>query len=93
MFNVPVIDAKATGARISMLCEEKGISGNELAEYLYQTPQAVSKWKNGKSLPNITNIVALMMLFDKSFEDLVVYKGEDEMSSPSFILKVDFIKL
>lgn len=82
---VPIIDMDATGKKICQLCEERGISGNELAEYLLQTPQAISKWKTGKSLPNLQNIIALMTIFNVEFEEVIVYKGGDEQSSPSLL--------
>lgn len=43
-----------TGAVIRRLREEKGLSQSELAEGLFVSPQAVSKWETGRGLPDIS---------------------------------------
>ena len=44
------IDRKAFGAFISSLRREKGLTQKELAEKLYISDKAVSKWETGGSL-------------------------------------------
>ena len=43
-----MIDMKKVGERIATLRKERGLTGEKLAELLYVSPQAVSKWETGK---------------------------------------------
>ena len=54
------------------------LSQEEVAEKLGVTRQAVAKWENGESLPDIINCEALADLFDVSLNDLVRYDPEQE---------------
>ena len=44
---------------------------NELAETLFVTHQAVSKWENGKSVPSIEILYELTKLFNVSIDFLL----------------------
>lgn len=50
-----------------------GITQNELAEKLFVTDRAVSKWENGVCLPDASNITELCKLLDITINDL--YSG------------------
>lgn len=54
------------------------LSQDEVAEKIGVTRQAVAKWENGDSLPDIINCEALANLFDVSLNDLVRYNPEQE---------------
>lgn len=41
------------GEKITLLRKEKNITQTELAEYLYLTPQTVSRWEVGNGAPEI----------------------------------------
>jgi len=41
------------GEKIRQLRTDRGITQNELAQMLFVSAQAVSKWETGKSIPNI----------------------------------------
>ena len=76
----PIIDVKATGARIRELRKECGFTIREVSEYMgFTTDQAVCKWQRGESLPTVDNLYALSKLYGKSMEDILV--GDDRMSS------------
>jgi AbrB family looped-hinge helix DNA binding protein len=49
------------------------LSQEDVAEKIGVTRQAVAKWENGDSLPDILNCEALADLFDVSLNDLVRY--------------------
>lgn len=53
-----------------------GFSQEEVAEKTGVTRQAVAKWENGDSLPDILNCEALADLFDVSLNDLVRHDPE-----------------
>lgn len=49
----------------------KNLTQEDVAEYLYITPQSVSKWERGESYPDITLLPALANIFETSIDLLV----------------------
>ena len=60
-----------TGAVIRRLREEKGLSQAELAEQLFVSSQAVSKWENGRGLPDISLLEPLGKALGVSVSELL----------------------
>jgi transcriptional regulator with XRE-family HTH domain len=56
---------------ILQLRTKKGFSQEELAEKVYATRQAVSRWENGDTVPNIETLKLLSKLFDVSINTLL----------------------
>ena len=56
---------------IHRLRTEKGLSQDELAEKLFVTRQAVSRWENGETTPNTETLKQLSRLFDVSINTLL----------------------
>ena len=50
---------------------KRGLSQEELAEKLFVTRQAVSRWENGETLPNIDTFKLLSKFFDVSINTLL----------------------
>ena len=50
---------------------KNGLSQEELAEKIYVTRQAVSRWENGETVPNIETLKLLSRLFDVSINTLL----------------------
>lgn len=50
---------------------KKGLSQEELAEKLFVTRQAVSRWETGETIPNIDALKLLSKLFDVSINTLL----------------------
>mgnify|MGYP000869604369 CR=1 FL=1 len=50
---------------------KKGFSQDELAETVFVTRQAVSRWENGETTPNIDTLKLLSKLFDISINTLL----------------------
>jgi len=50
---------------------EKGLSQEELAEKVYVTRQAVSRWENGETIPNTETLKLLSEFFDVSINTLL----------------------
>ena len=50
---------------------EMGLSQDELAEKVFVTRQAVSRWENGETTPNIETLKLLSKLFDVSINTLL----------------------
>ena len=50
---------------------KKGLSQDELAEKIFVTRQAVSRWENGETTPNVETLKLLSKLFDVSINTLL----------------------
>ncbi|MBE5785223.1 MAG: helix-turn-helix domain-containing protein [Clostridiales bacterium] len=50
---------------------KKGLSQDELAEKVFVTRQAVSRWENGETVPNTETLKQLSKLFDVSINTLL----------------------
>jgi len=57
--------------KLKDLRKTKNMSQEQLAEKLYVSRQAITKWENGTGLPDIENIVAIGALFNTSLDDLL----------------------
>ncbi|MDO4757104.1 MAG: zinc ribbon domain-containing protein, partial [Parabacteroides sp.] len=53
------------------LRNKAGLSQDELAEKLYVTRQAVSRWENGETIPNTDTLKLLSKFFDVSINTLL----------------------
>lgn len=66
--------------KIKELRKQRNISQNELAKHLGVSFQAVSKWENGQTAPDLTLIPALAYFFKISIDELFEYSAyEREM--------------
>lgn len=50
---------------------KNGLSQDELAEKIYVTRQAVSRWENGETVPNTETLKLLSKMFDVSINTLL----------------------
>ena len=64
-------EIKFLGENLYKFRKEKGISQEELANKINVSRQAVYKWETGERIPDITNLNALCMEFDKKIEDFL----------------------
>ena len=56
---------------IQALRTKRGLSQNELAEQVHVTRQAVSRWENGETTPNIDTLKLLSKVLDASINTLL----------------------
>ena len=56
---------------LHQLRTQKGLSQDELAEQVFVTRQAVSRWENGETTPNVETLKLLSKLFDVSINTLL----------------------
>lgn len=66
-----MLDNKTFGNFIREKRIEKGLKQRELADLLYVTESAVSKWENGKSYPDITMIPNLCKVLGVTEKELI----------------------
>jgi transcriptional regulator with XRE-family HTH domain len=88
----PVLDTKATGARIKELRLEHHLKVEDVARFMgFESDQAVYKWQRGDSLPTVDNLYALSKLFETSVDDILRGREEkDESPSLSFCINLIF---
>ena len=77
------------GKQLASLRKEKGLTGEKLAEILNVSPQAISKWENGKCLPETSLLPDLAKALDCSIDTLLVpsdkkYKVENTKKVKNF---------
>ena len=51
------------GKKLQTLRQSKGLTQEELADLLYVSRAAVSKWESGRGYPNIDSLKAISKLF------------------------------
>lgn len=64
------------GKRIALLRKEKGLTQEELASHMGVSPQAVSKWENDQTCPDISALPKLAQLFGVTVDELLSGKEE-----------------
>lgn len=64
------------GKRIAFLRKEKGLTQEELAQHMGISPQAVSKWENDQTCPDISALPKLARLFGVTVDELL--EGREE---------------
>ncbi len=75
------------GKRIALLRKEKGLKQEELAEMLGVSGQAVSKWENDQTCPDISLLPQLASIFGVTVDELL--SGKREMAPSVQILPED----
>lgn len=63
------------------LRKEAGLSQNEVAEKLFVTRQAVSRWEHGETVPEIGTLQAISKLFNVTINDLLGYPTDLQCQS------------
>lgn len=77
---------------------KKGLTQTELADKLFISAQAVSKWETGKSVPDLVSVCALSEIFSVSV-DMLIGEQDGEKISKVFIAidgggtKTEFVML
>ena len=64
--------------KLQELRKQKGLTQEELAEMLFVSRAAVSKWESGRGTPNIDSLKAVSKLFSVSIDDLL--SGDELLS-------------
>lgn len=63
---------------------ERGMTQEELAEKLFVSRQAISKWEKGEANPDLENVVKLAEIFEVSLDELVLAKEQTEVTKTDF---------
>ena len=78
--------------KLQELRKSKNMTQKELAESLFISRAAVSKWESGRGLPNIDSLRAISVLFKVSIDDLlsgdeIILAAQDETREKSQSLR------
>ena len=95
------MDQKKTGAFIAQCRKEKNLTQMQLAELLEITNQAVSKWENGRGMPDVSLLQPLCNVLDISLNELFSgehisaeeYKGKAEENISNLFKEKQFANL
>ncbi len=85
--------ANTLGTRIGELRRKKGITQDQLAEFSGVSPQAVSKWENDMSCPDITLLPMLADYFNVSIDELLRGERSQDVQILSEVDRKDFNSL
>ena len=64
----------AIGQKIKDLRKENHVTQRALAKYLCITSQAISKWENGHTLPEVNMLPRIADMFGVSMDELFDYR-------------------
>ncbi|MBQ2223414.1 MAG: helix-turn-helix transcriptional regulator, partial [Oscillospiraceae bacterium] len=84
------MNAEKTGALIREAREAKNLSQQQLAEQLHITRTTVSKWENGRGMPDVSLLERLAEVLELSVTELVC--GERTAGEPETALR-DVIRI
>ncbi|WP_342429333.1 helix-turn-helix transcriptional regulator [Neobacillus sp. FSL H8-0543] len=69
---------EATGRRIKFLVQNQGISQSHLAKLWGRDTKTISNYYCGKSLPDKKDLIILSRVLGKSYDEILVFKGDVE---------------
>ena len=67
-----MLDIKKVGVKICAFRKKSGYSQEKLAEILHISPQAVSRWENGHTLPDTQTLPVLAQIFNCTIDDIIM---------------------
>ena len=74
---------------IKNLRNKTGMTQKELAEKLYVTPQAVSRWENGEVEPSIDAISTMAQIFNVTTDEII--GGPEKKPEKETIVKTEYV--
>ncbi len=70
-----LFDSCKAGKQIALLRKSKGITQEELAQKLSVSPQAVSKWENGHTMPEVSILAELSEILGATIDEILLPTG------------------
>lgn len=69
--------------QLSEVRKRKGITQDDLASKMHLTRQAVSRWENGRSLPDVETMIRLSQVLSYNFfKNEAIPPAQDEAPAP-----------
>ena len=80
--DMPVIDMRGTGLKITQLRKASGKSVKDLQDIFgFGTPQAIYKWQQGAAMPTIDNLIVLSVIFGVSLDEIIVLEDAYQVTT------------
>ena len=73
------MDQQKVGSFLKELRREKGLTQEQLAEEFHTTNRSVSRWENGRNMPDISLLVELADFYDVDVRELIDGERKSEM--------------
>ena len=73
------MNQEKTGSLLKKLRKEKNLTQEELAEKLYVNSRSVSRWENGRTMPDFDILIELAKFYDISIEELLNGERTEEI--------------
>ena len=67
-----LFDSYKAGKQIAFLRKNRGITQEELAQRLLVSPQAVSKWENGHTMPEVSILAELSKILGATIDEILL---------------------
>lgn len=67
--------------KMQLLRKEKGLTQEELAEKLFISRTAISKWENGRGFPNLDSLKNIATLYSISIDELLTIAEKENKSN------------
>ena len=83
------MDIKETGQKIAKLRHNNKITQEELANKIGVSSQAVSKWENGKNMPDIENLMLIAKLFNVPYSFFIEDESDKHLKYRSRLFDED----
>ena len=73
VFDTPDVNLKRTGKLLKQLREKNHLKVSDLKNFFgFDYPNAIYDWEKGLKLPNISNLIALSILYEVSIDELLL---------------------
>ncbi|MDO4364608.1 MAG: XRE family transcriptional regulator, partial [Clostridia bacterium] len=83
------MDIREAGQKIAKLRRNNNITQEELAEKIGVSSQAVSKWENGKNMPDIENLMLIAKLFNVPYSFFIEDESDGHLEYRSRLFNED----
>ena len=77
--DIPMINRKATAVNIRRLMDKAGLSVADVqSAMMFEYPQAIYKWLQGRNMPSLDNMVILAYLLHVTIDEIVILEGGEQ---------------
>jgi len=79
------------GENIKRLRTQKGLTQKGLADQLFVTAQAVSRWENGEVEPSIVTISQMSKIFEVSTDEILGVESTPKPKEPEVVTRTEYV--
>lgn len=91
IFDTPCVDLKRIGSFIKYLRISNHLTVKDLQDFFgFDYPNAIYDWEKGLKLPNISNLIALSILYEVSIDKILLSNEQDFVLSRFFKLSLNY---